>query len=35
MPTVASVLADYRALNDIDQEKVRSAILASMVTGTN
>lgn len=35
MPTVASVLADYRALNDTDQEKVRSAILASTVTGTN
>lgn len=35
MPTVASVLADYRALNKIEQEKVRSQILASMFSGTN
>ena len=35
MPTVASVLADYRALNKIEQEKVRSQILARMFSGTN
>lgn len=35
MPTVASVLADYRTLNETDQEKVRSKIRASMSTGTN
>ena len=35
MPTVASVLTDYRALNKIEQEKVRSQILASMFSGTN
>lgn len=34
-PTVATVLADYRALNKNEQEQVQSAILASLFPGTN
>ena len=35
MPTVNSVLTDYNALNETEQEQVRSAILASLFHGTN